>query len=267
MFFLKSFSSKQLITASRPWLIAGVIMLSLTSAVQAQSRRVKYVPPSNAGAPKVSVPGITRSACASELSCLIALVPDLKVDQAPVPQTISDRPTIYFLTPKVDGRVYFRLDEDFGTPSQRKRIYRSSFKIKNDAGVIAYKLPDDAPALELNKRYAWKLDIDDMSNTRSVYGSIRRVELNVMSDKLLSTTTDPLERAAILAAQGIWYEALQTLAEAQITVPQNVEIFEEWTSLLKSANLDRVLTHSLVIQKPSRPQESKIPAPKIPDPY
>ena len=250
MFFLKNLSRKQLITASRPWLIAGaIIALSLSSAVQAQGRKVRYVPPSNAGAPKVSVPGITRSACASELSCLIALVPDLKVDQAPVPQTISKRPTIYFLTPKVNGRVYFRLDEDFGTPSQRKRIYRSSFNIKNDAGVIAYKLPDDAPALELNKKYSWKLDIDDANNTRSVYGSLRRVELDSALVSKLSATVDPLDRAALLAAEGVWYEALQTLAEAQITVPKNVEIFEEWTSLLKSANLDRVLSHSLVIQK------------------
>ncbi|OIP73232.1 MAG: hypothetical protein AUK48_10350 [Oscillatoriales cyanobacterium CG2_30_44_21] len=267
MFFSKSFSGKQIMTASRPWLIAGCIILSLTSAVQAQSRRVKYVPPSNAGAPKVSVPGITRSACDGELSCLIALVPDLKVDQAPVPQTISKRPTIYFLTPKIDGRIYFRLDEDLGTESQRKRVYRSSFKIKNDAGIIAYKLPDDAPALELNKKYSWKLDIDDLSNTRSVYGSIRRVELDAASEKKLAAATDPLERAAILAAQGVWYEALQILAEAQITVPKNMEIIEQWTSLLKSANLDRVSPYSLVIQKPSVTQAPKPSEPKISNPY
>ncbi|PZU97736.1 MAG: hypothetical protein DCE90_06560 [Pseudanabaena sp.] len=267
MFFLKSFSGKQLATASRPWLIAGVLMLSLTSAVQAQNRKVRYVPPSNAGAPKVSVPGITRSACDSELSCLIALVPDLKTDQAPVPQTISKRPTIYFLTPKVDGRVYFRLDEDFGTPSQRKRIYRSSFKIKNDAGVIAYRLPDDAPNLELNKRYSWKFDIDDVSNTRSVYGSIKRVELDQVVAQKLSVMTDPLERASLLAAQGIWYEALQILAEAQLTVPKNLEIFEEWAALLKSASLDRVLAHSFVIQKASIAQPPKPLTPKISDPY
>lgn len=244
----KTITNKLITTGSR-WLIAGVLVtLSLAPSIQAQ-RKVKYVPPSNLDAPKVSVPGIKRSACASELTCLIALVPDLKVDEAPVPQTISERPTIYLLTPKVDGRVYFRLDEDNGLPNQRKRIYRSSFKIKNEAGVIAFKMPDDAPKLELNKKYSWQLDIDDAENTRTVYGSLRRVELSKDIATKLATLANPLDRAALLASSSIWYESLQSLAEAQIPVPKNTEIQDEWISLLKSANLDRVIPHSLVLQK------------------
>ncbi len=249
--------------------ISALIALPLftTQSALAQGRRVRYIPPSNLDAPKVSVPGATRSACEDISNCLIAFLPDLKLENAPVPQTIAEHPTIYFLVPKVDGNAYFRLDEDNGTPSQRKRIYTAKFKIKNDAGIIAFKLPSDAPKLELNKKYSWKFDVDASYSTRSVYGSIKRVELDTMSDKFLSTTTDPLERASVLAAQGIWYEALQTLAEAQITVPKNTEIIEEWTSLLKSANLDRALPYSLVIQKPSVTSTTKPSEPKISDPY
>ncbi|NUN65408.1 DUF928 domain-containing protein [Pseudanabaena biceps] len=251
MFFSNKTITNKLITTGSHWLITcALVALSLTPSVQAQTRKVKYVPPSNLDAPKVSVPGIKRSACSSiEITCLIALLPDLKVDQAPVPQTISEHPTIYLLTPKVDGRVYFRLDEDNGLPSQRKRIYRSSFKIKNEAGVIAYKMPDDAPKLELNKKYSWQLDIDDAENTRTVYGSVRRVELSKDVATKLATLTNPLDRAALLASSSVWYESLQSLAEAQITVPKNTEIRDEWISLLKSANLDRVIPHSLVLQK------------------
>jgi hypothetical protein len=234
-----------------------------TQSVQAQSRRVRYVPPSNLDAPKVSSAGATRSACTVN-SCLIALTPDLNLENAPVPQTIAERPTIYFLSPKLNSPVQFILYEVVPAKpspegelpvSRQKKIYEKTFVINNDAGIIAFKMPDDSPILEIGKTYTWKFTVDPKSfyADKLIKGNVRRVlPTQKLIAKLQSVSSQPLERAALFAEEGLWFETVQTLAEAQLTVPKNDETLTEWNSLLKSAKLDRVLPFSFVSQKQSQ---------------
>jgi hypothetical protein len=226
--------------------VASSVTIFATSA-QAQSRRVKYNPPSNLDAPKTSSPGITRSICENNSPCLISLLPDLLVGTAPVPQTIAERPTIYFLVPKFDGKATFRLSTIQEKSSSM--IYRKDFDLKNEAGIIAFKLPDDAPVLEVGKNYRWRFDLNEYPNAKIVHGMIRRVEPSAKLVEQLKKVTSPIEKAALLAQESIWYDAVQTLAEAQIPVPSNTEVLEEWNALLKTAKLDRVLPFSFVSQK------------------
>jgi len=256
-----SLPKKILIATAYSCLVGStVIALSFTTlfnySAQAQSRKVRYVPPANLDAPIVSASGITRSAGCTT-ACLIALVPDLQSESTPVPQTISERPTIYFLTPKIDGLAYFRLYDGDSSLTKRKPIYQTSFSINNDAGLIAFKMPDDAPILEIGKRYTWDFRVTPSYKPRMeisgapkiVSGTMRRI---LPSKKLVAQLPKTLlsaDRAALYAQESIWFETIQTLAEAKLTVPKNTEIFDEWTALLKSANLDRVLPFSFVGQK------------------
>jgi hypothetical protein len=80
------------------------------------------------------------------------LLPDLKLETSPVPQTISERPTIYLLTPKVEnGTIRLRIFDESGLTT--KRVYSKVFSINNQDGIVAFKIPDDAPILEINKKY------------------------------------------------------------------------------------------------------------------
>ena len=256
-----SLSKKILIAMSCYGLVGStVIALPLTTlfnySAQAQSRKVRYVPPTNLDAPIVSVSGITRtSGCTT--ACLIALVPDLQSKVNPVPQTISERPTIYFLTPKIRGLAYFRLYDADSSVIERKPIYQTSFAINNDAGLIAFKMPDDAPILEIGKRYTWDFKVKPSYKPRMeigeepkiVSGTMRRILPPKKLVVQLPKTSLSSDRAALFAQESIWFETIQTLAEARLTVPKNTEISDEWTALLKSANLDRVLPFSFVNQK------------------
>jgi hypothetical protein len=257
--FLQKFSSKKFFIASACSCLAigSAIALPLslsffTPPVHAQSRRVRYVPPSNLGTPIVSTPGATRSAGCSESEsvpiCLIGLVPNLEVESSPVPLTISERPTIYFLIPKVDGNVSFSLTEEDIKLDKGRRIYKTTFYLKSKPGIIAFKIPDHVQSLKIGKNYSWEFTreftFDD--SVLKVIGSMRRVLPNQNLVDQLKKASLPIERAALFAQESLWYETIQTLAEAQQGSYAKPEIVSEWNALLKSANLDRVLPHTFL---------------------
>ena len=258
--FLSKFSSKKILIASAcsclsvSTVIGLPLSLSLfTPSAQAQSRRVRYNPPSNLGTPIVSTPGILRSAGCNESVlvpiCLIGLVPDLEVANAPVPLTISERPTIYFLIPKVDGNVSFTLAEEDLKLENGKRIYKTTFYLTSKAGLIAFKIPDHVQSLKIGKNYSWEFTRDSTkedSGFLKVIGSMRRVLPNQNLVTQLKKASLPIDRAALFAQEGIWYETVQTLAEALQANPKKAEIVNEWNELLKSAKLNRVLPHTFV---------------------
>jgi hypothetical protein len=253
--YLSKISSKKIFVASICSGLALTTAIALpmpllsmfTQSAEAQSRRVRYVPPSNLDAPKVSVPGITRSAGCGESRCLIGLVPDLQADTAPAPQTMLERPTFYFLVPKIDGMAYFRLFETNANMTRGKRLYRTSFSIKNQSGIIAFKLPDNAPTLKPDQSYIWEFTVGDLIETERVSGSVRRVSPSQELLAELKKTSSPLDRAALLAKSGLWFETVQTLAEVQQkAISKNTEVLTEWNGLLKSANLNRVLPYSFL---------------------
>lgn len=258
--FSPKFSPKKILIASAcsclavSTVIAWPLSLSFfVPSVQAQSRRVRYVPPSNLGTPIVSTPGATRSdGCNESVSvpiCLIGLVPDLKVATAPVPLTIAERPTIYFLIPKVDGNVSFNLAEEDIKLDKGRRIYKTTFHLKSKAGIIAFKIPDHVQGLKIGKNYSWeftKESTEEDSKFLKVIGSMRRVLPNQNLVNRLKEVSLPIDRAALFAQEGLWYETVQTLAEALQDTPKKPEIVSEWNDLLKSANLNRVLPHKFV---------------------
>jgi hypothetical protein len=261
-------------------LVASTVVAQIaslfTEAAQAQSRRVRYVPPSNLDAPKVSGSGITRSACESDESiCLIALLPDLELVSKPIPQTVSEHPTIYFLIPEFEGKASFSIREVKGLIT--KSIYQKDFDLNIQSGVVAFRMPNDSPILELGKSYKFNLTLTNPvpEKRKNVFGYIRRVLPSQNLVDQLKITTKPIELAALYAQEGLWFETMQTLAEAQRTVPQNPEITEEWLELLKSAKINRALSFPLVGQipksqsntKPSdtAPKPSDMPTPKPSD--
>ncbi len=247
----KPISKKFLLaTACTCLVVSTVIALPFTfftTSAQAQSRKVRYIPPSNLDAPKVSASGITRSAgCVDKTTtCFIALIPDLQVDDRPAPLTISERPTIYLLAPKIKkGKARFTLNEVDDKLQKATRVYRTIYIFQNEAGIVSLKLPEDAPALKPNKNYTWEVsltDDDDFSYAETVRGSVRRIEPRPKLLRELETATNPLEKATLLAQEGIWFESLQALIEAQTASSTAIEAKSAWNELLKSVKLDKAI--------------------------
>ncbi len=208
----------------------------LNSEAQAQSRRVIYVPPSRLDSPLTSAAGARRTSQGE----FIALTPQAEINIPPIPQTISERPTIYFRIPKFRGLVTFRLykDKDAALSIQGKG-YEKKFDINNDEGIIAFKLPDDAPILEVGQIYIWRMHFSSLEQSANIEGSVRRILPSKQLTEELSKSSKVIDRAVSLAKEGIWFEMLQVLAEAQTAVPSNAEVRNAWVEILKFAFKDQ----------------------------
>jgi hypothetical protein len=215
---------------------------SLFSAAHAQ--KVRYQPPRNIGAPRSTSGGITRDLECVKTgidSCLLAVVPADSRSLDHVPLTIADRPTLLFHLPQSQSaRIIFKMFEE--TTDGEESVYYKAFSVDNPkSGIISFQLPEDAPELELGKNYRWWISISalDIPPGQKLQGYIRRVEPTAALSTV-STVADSLEKAATLAQEGIWYDAVATLANLHFADQASATYTTEWTDLLTSIEYDGV---------------------------
>lgn len=165
-------------------------------------------------------------------------------------QTTVEHPSWFFYVPYTKDLPYaveFVLqDQDL------KEIYKEAIALPDKAGVIRVSLPTSAPALALNTQYRWFLTVncDNQENSPPTFveGVIQRIELKPAALKELQTT-EPLKRYAIYAQNGIWYEALTTLAQLRDQNPKDTALQAEWQNLLSSIRLDDIAAEPIVSEK------------------
>ncbi|MCC5623474.1 DUF928 domain-containing protein [Nostoc sp. CHAB 5715] len=166
-------------------------------------------------------------------------------------QTTVEHPSWFFYVPYTKDLPYaveFVLqDQDL------KEIYQKAIALPDKPGVIRVSLPTSAPALALNKQYRWFLTVNCYQQENSpptfVEGVIQRIELKPAALKELQTT-EPLKRYNIYAQNGIWYEALTTLAQLRGQNPKDAVLKAEWQNLLSSIRLDDIAAEPILSEKP-----------------
>ncbi|WP_375513687.1 DUF928 domain-containing protein [uncultured Nostoc sp.] len=166
-------------------------------------------------------------------------------------QTTVEHPSWFFYVPYTKDLPYavkFVL-QDQGL----NEIYQEAIALPDKPGVIRVSLPTTAPALALNKQYRWFLTVncDNQENSPPTFveGVIQRIELKPAALKQLETT-EPLKRYAIYAQNGIWYEALTTLAQLRDQNPKDTTLQAEWRNLLSSIRLDDIAAEPIISAKP-----------------
>jgi hypothetical protein len=204
-------------------------------------------PPEDIDAPPTGRVRSVRGGCASSNQVsLTALVPKNKIGR-----TVSDYPTFFFYLPQTDAELAELILED----ESGNQIYQQDLTIKNLSGVIGVSIPDNTnvPPLEVGKSYTWKFtvvcDAEDRSSDQLETGIVRRVEL---SEDILSQLdrADPRLKTFIYAENGIWQDALSTLAAARLANPEDPVVQTDWESLLNSATLGEIAKKPIVEIKP-----------------
>lgn len=191
-------------------------------------------------APSQSVGGASRGECFSENRTIDykSLLPKQEVGL-----TIAERPTLFVYVPQTSAEqvlLTIRNGED------NSIHYRTYLPLTVNGGVVSITIPEDSPALELEKDYIWSLQIvcheDDPAHPETI-GWIRRVTIENTS--VSPTEPASLEKVSELAYEGIWYDALSNLASLRQAQPEDQVLISDWQELLTSAGLDDLATQPL----------------------
>ncbi|MGQ4648471.1 DUF928 domain-containing protein [Lyngbya aestuarii] len=159
--------------------------------------------------------------------------------------TVMKRPQFLIYVPQtVAKKAFFSLKEKGGNYS-----YQTTVPISNTPGVISFKLPVDAPVLEIGQDYQWSFVLICDQSLRPddpwVQGKIKRVEPNPTLSRQLENSSK-LELAALYQANGLWYDALAILSELKRSQPNDVALTDTWEKLLKSVGLGELSSKPLL---------------------
>lgn len=231
-----------------------------------------YEPDSSIGKPGRREGGGTRNPCFKGATTVTALIPLIKFQEKQLAYgtTLQASPTFFAYVPPAyvpisdqenssgEAKPKTRLVEFLLQQEDNKEIYRASFTVPPSAGIVSITLPiyENSPSLEVDKNYLWsfslicdadtyKADPSDNSIKISGLGSIKRVNPQPSLEMLLKEAS-PRERFLAYAKEGIWYDALSTLAELRRTNPNNPQLEADWRELLKSIQLDNIAQQPLV---------------------
>jgi hypothetical protein len=181
------------------------------------------------GATRIGI-GERQGACQNVKNQLVALVPK---DETGV--TLLDYPTLGFVLPKTGPtKAEFRMrDGRFNV------IYHTTFDVSGGGGVVRVTVPKDGVALAVGENYSWDFALaceEDRSADLRTSGMIQRVKTEESWVKRLKGKK--MERAALLAQEGIWYDAMGSLLEMREEDPDNVGVKKEWEELVRSVGLE-----------------------------
>ena len=226
--------------------LAGtLIAVSVADFASAQ----KFVPKSR-GIPGRREGGGTRGDCTDSARKLTAIVPQ------EMGETLSEYPTFSWALPETQATSAEFLLID---PSTNTEIYKTSFPVTGQAGIISIAIPKETNVrpLALNKNYKWQFaivcdkpesspeSIGDSSHNATTEGFIRRVKTSARIQQQLQG--QPLtEQAAIYAREGIWFDAAQIYTQLQRQQPTNRQVQQAWRVFLESVELNAVVQEPLL---------------------
>ncbi len=136
-------------------------------------------------------------------------------------------------------------------------VYEATFPVDAKAGIVSTQTAQEAaqvsnmPALRLNENYQWYFSIyaegADRASDVAVHGSIRRVDQAdwlaqqaIEAEQLV--TADPLMKAKLLYQEAnLWHDAAAIMYELRQAEPNNEAIASEWTQLLESVGINRLI--------------------------
>ncbi|MDY6936624.1 MAG: DUF928 domain-containing protein [Cyanobacteriota bacterium] len=160
--------------------------------------------------------------------------------------TLSAHPTFLFYIPyeptDISTIEFLLLDR-----SERRTIYRTTLRLIDRPGIVRVSLPEVPEyALEAGETYRWRLNLDCMPD-RTVdpdlvlNGWVRRVSLDTPT-----SAASPLEEYQFYRDNGIWYDAIERVAQLHFANPDDGEVDGMWTELWNRLELDWAIEEPLV---------------------
>ncbi len=197
--------------------------------------------PPNLGNPPATAGGATRgTSCLQGKQPFTPLLP-----QSQIGLTLSSHPTFFWYVPQSSATTaQFVLM----TGNDGQVIYETSLTLPTKAGIVSFTLPNTVKPLEIGQRYHGFLMINCSTANRSgnpaAEGWVERASRADLSAKIQQTSERELP--SLYAEQGIWYEALTSLAHLRQMNPSDPSLTSSWERLLKSVGLETFATAPIV---------------------
>ncbi|NER35104.1 MAG: DUF928 domain-containing protein [Oscillatoria sp. SIO1A7] len=208
-----------------------------------------FEPPPEDATPRGTAGGASRGTCLQGLQAGYREAPGLEVT-ALMPEsrqglTLAERPTFFVAVAGNAIAAELSLwDEEYNG------IYQTDLSFNDGPGIVSIVLPPDAPGLEQGKSYKWSLAVICDTNNRNrdavVEGWIQRSEPNANLLASLEKAKTQLEKAALYAENGFWYDTVSALAEVRRQKPDDPNLAVEWKELLISVGLERIVNKPLI---------------------
>ncbi|MDZ7951676.1 DUF928 domain-containing protein [Nostoc sp. DedQUE09] len=258
LFLIVAFSCTSLLANLTPVLAKPTPNRSNAKTILAQAKTFNQPPIPSGSPPGGRVRGGAKrgelAACPLTKIDLTALVPFTQEANSVINvwgQTTIEHPSWFFYVPYTKDSPYtveFVLQD-----GEANEVYKKAIALSDKPGVIRVSLPSNASGLAVDKQYRWffTINCDKQKNSPPsfVEGVIKRVNLSQPISKEIETA-EPIKRYAIYAQNGIWYEALTTLAELRQKNPQDTALKAEWRNLLGSIRLDDVAGEPILPETP-----------------
>lgn len=198
--------------------------------------------------------GANRGDCPASEKRLTAIVPQTVIrDKGDDPilstwesvggLTSVPNPSLLFYVPDELTKFTkdFVLQDESGT-----NIYKTSLTPSSTgSNFIQQRISPTAVTLKPGKVYQWFFVVNcDPDAAPYVQGWIQRVTLSPSLKSQLQKAT-LLQQAYLYASNGIWYDALNALAEGRRAKEQDANLLSSWISLLDSVGLKAIATEPI----------------------
>ncbi|MEH2111999.1 DUF928 domain-containing protein [Nostoc sp.] len=163
--------------------------------------------------------------------------------------TSVEQPSFWFYVPYKQSSI--QAIEFVLQTEQNKTIHRANISVPPIPGIVRLQLQNTTTLLETNKLYHWFFKVTTTCKSNQsvalnfVEGWVQRVNLDIALREQFKQLS-PQQQAAIYAKNGIWYDALTTLAEFHLKGSQDSGLTEDWKNLLKVIQLEEMAIEPLL---------------------
>lgn len=184
--------------------------------------------------------GFSRGSCPEGPAPIVPEAEDTA--KTPIYLTASTHPTFFINVPEMPGASGVLYVEEPESDRVNPQLYKAAFDLTGKAGIVGIKMPDDAPMLQEQSDYRWRVVIscsaEDSEEDTVVFpgGSIQRVA---------DIEGTPEEKFDYYLGEGIWQEVAAIIA-ADRYYNASLSADEDWALLMEDAGLSEYAATPIV---------------------
>lgn len=147
--------------------------------------------------------------------------------------TLAAHPTFWFYLPYAPAEIA-AIDFEIRDEARSQSLYRTAVDVGQTLGMVSVSVPTEAAyRLRVDDRYRWSLRVrwTDGASPKELQGTVVRQE---PGEELVELLAFVQPRAYIAyKANGLWYDAIDNLAQLYLANPDDPKLQQEWREILE----------------------------------